>query len=95
MASLNRTVYEVGFDRSAAASVVQVGFGHLADRWRPRLLVMAGPGVTPGEAEGMQLLDVAPTVLELLGIDVPTGTRGASLVENARSSAGRSSRREV
>ena len=29
-----------------AASVAQVGFGHLADRWRPRLLVMAGPVVS-------------------------------------------------
>jgi MFS transporter, FSR family, fosmidomycin resistance protein len=28
-----------------AASVAQVGFGRLADRWRPRLLVMAGPVV--------------------------------------------------
>ena len=28
-----------------AASVAQVGFGHIADRWRPRLLVMAGPVV--------------------------------------------------
>jgi FSR family fosmidomycin resistance protein-like MFS transporter len=26
-----------------AASVSQLGFGHLADRWRPRVLVMAGP----------------------------------------------------
>ena len=26
-----------------AASVAQVGFGHIADRWRPRLLVMVGP----------------------------------------------------
>jgi FSR family fosmidomycin resistance protein-like MFS transporter len=26
-----------------SASVAQVGFGHLADRWRPRALVMAGP----------------------------------------------------
>ena len=26
-----------------AASVAQIGFGRLADRWRPRLLVMAGP----------------------------------------------------
>jgi FSR family fosmidomycin resistance protein-like MFS transporter len=26
-----------------AASVSQVGFGHLADRWNPRMLVMAGP----------------------------------------------------
>jgi FSR family fosmidomycin resistance protein-like MFS transporter len=29
-----------------AASVAQVGFGWLADRWRPRLLVMAGPVVS-------------------------------------------------
>jgi FSR family fosmidomycin resistance protein-like MFS transporter len=26
-----------------AASVAQVGFGHLADRWRPRVLLLAGP----------------------------------------------------
>jgi FSR family fosmidomycin resistance protein-like MFS transporter len=26
-----------------AASVAQVGFGHLADRWRPRVLLMTGP----------------------------------------------------
>jgi MFS transporter, FSR family, fosmidomycin resistance protein len=26
-----------------AASVSQVGFGHLADRWRPRLLMLTGP----------------------------------------------------
>jgi FSR family fosmidomycin resistance protein-like MFS transporter len=26
-----------------AASVAQVGFGHLADRWRPRVLIMTGP----------------------------------------------------
>lgn len=26
-----------------AASVAQIGFGHLADRWRPRLLLIAGP----------------------------------------------------
>ncbi len=26
-----------------ASSVAQLGFGHVADRWRPRLLLMAGP----------------------------------------------------
>jgi FSR family fosmidomycin resistance protein-like MFS transporter len=26
-----------------AASVAQIGFGHLADRWRPRLLITVGP----------------------------------------------------
>ena len=29
-----------------AASVSQVGFGHLADRWRPRFLLLAGPFVS-------------------------------------------------
>jgi MFS transporter, FSR family, fosmidomycin resistance protein len=29
-----------------AASVAQIGFGRLADRWRPRLLVMAGPVIS-------------------------------------------------
>jgi predicted AlkP superfamily phosphohydrolase/phosphomutase len=47
------------------------------------LLIMAGPGIEPGPADGMQLLDVAPTVLELLGIDVPAAMRGASLLPAA------------
>ena len=29
-----------------SASVSQVAFGHLADRWRPRLLLMVGPIVS-------------------------------------------------
>ena len=29
-----------------SASVSQVAFGHLADRWRPRLLLMTGPIVS-------------------------------------------------
>ena len=41
---------------------------------------MTGPGIEPGPAHGMHLLDVAPTVLELLGIDVPPAMRGTSLV---------------
>jgi predicted AlkP superfamily phosphohydrolase/phosphomutase len=44
------------------------------------ILIMAGPGVTPGEREGMHLLDVAPTVLSLLGIAVPDSMRGESLL---------------
>jgi predicted AlkP superfamily phosphohydrolase/phosphomutase len=44
------------------------------------LLIMAGPGIEPGEREGMHLLDVAPTVLELLGMDVPRSMRGRSLL---------------
>jgi len=45
------------------------------------LLIMAGPGVEPGRSETMSLLDVAPTVLELLGLEPPAGMRGTSLLE--------------
>jgi FSR family fosmidomycin resistance protein-like MFS transporter len=38
-----------------ANSVSQLGFGHLADRWRPRVLLMAGPAV-------------AVTVVTLIGL---------------------------
>ena len=44
------------------------------------LLIMAGPGIEAGAAVGMHLLDVAPTVLELLGIERPPGLRGRSLL---------------
>src|SRR5438093_13213399 len=29
-----------------AASVAQVGFGHVADRWRPRTLITTGPFIS-------------------------------------------------
>ena len=45
------------------------------------LLIMAGPGIEAGEREGMHLLDVAPTVLDLLGLPRAPGMRGQSLVE--------------
>jgi predicted AlkP superfamily phosphohydrolase/phosphomutase len=44
------------------------------------LLILAAPGVDPGPREGMHLLDVAPTVLELLGLPVPDSMRGTSLL---------------
>ncbi len=43
------------------------------------LLILVGPGVAPGPREGMHLLDVAPTVLELLELPVPASMRGRSL----------------
>ena len=42
-----------------AASVAQVGFGHIADRWKPRLLVMTGPIVAVGV---LSFIGVAPSV---------------------------------
>jgi FSR family fosmidomycin resistance protein-like MFS transporter len=50
-----------------AASVAQVGFGHVADRWKPRLLVMLGPVV-------------AVTVLSFVGAAPDVGSLAAVLI---------------
>ena len=44
------------------------------------LFVLVAPGVEPGVREGAHLLDIAPTVLELLGLDRPAAMRGHSLL---------------
>jgi len=45
------------------------------------MFILRAPGVEPGLREGAHLLDIAPTVLELLGQPVPPAMRGASLRE--------------
>lgn len=50
-----------------SASVSQLGFGPIADRWRPRLLLIAGP-----------ILSVA--ILSLIGLSTSAWTLGAILV---------------
>ena len=57
-----------------AASVAQLGFGRLADRWRPRLLVMVGPVV-------------AVLFLRLIGLATSTFMLGAILVAGGLGSA--------
>jgi len=46
------------------------------------LLVMAGPGVPVERRDDMHLLDVAPTVLDLLGLPAPATMRGSSLISD-------------
>lgn len=53
-----------------AASVAQVGFGHLADRWRPRLLVMAGPVIA---VSVLSLIGLANTPVALAGLLIAGG----------------------
>jgi FSR family fosmidomycin resistance protein-like MFS transporter len=53
-----------------AASVAQVGFGHLADRWRPRLLVMAGPVIA---VSFLSLIGLANTPAALAGLLIAGG----------------------
>jgi FSR family fosmidomycin resistance protein-like MFS transporter len=58
-----------------AASVAQVGFGHIADRWRPRVLVMAGPVVA---VTVLSFVGVAPNIPALAAILIIGGLGGAA-----------------
>ncbi len=57
-----------------AASVAQIGFGRLADRWRPRLLVMAGPVVS---VSVLSFIGVATTP-QMLAVILIAGGFGAA-----------------
>ena len=58
-----------------SASVAQVGFGHLADRWKPRVLVMVGPVVS---VSVLSFVGVSTTPLMLAAILVVGGLGGAA-----------------
>ena len=58
-----------------AASVAQVGFGHLADRWRPRLLVMAGPVVA---VTFLSFVGAAPSIPVLAALLIVGGLGAAA-----------------
>ena len=53
-----------------AASVAQVGFGHLADRWNPRLLVMVGPVVSVSILSLVGLASSREAIFSAAKIDV-------------------------
>lgn len=57
-----------------AASVAQVGFGRLADQWRPRFLVMAGPVVSVCL---LSLIGLAQSTV-MLGVILVAGGLGAA-----------------
>ena len=58
-----------------AASVSQVGFGHLADRWRPRVLLMTGPLLAVGV---LSFVGAASSFSMLAAILVVGGLGGAA-----------------
>lgn len=58
-----------------SASVAQVGFGHLADRWKPRFLVMTGPVIS---VTVLSLIGLATSPFMLAAILVVGGLGGAA-----------------
>jgi FSR family fosmidomycin resistance protein-like MFS transporter len=69
-----------------SASVAQVGFGHLADRWNPRMLVMAGPVVS---IVVLSFIGVATTPWMLAAILIVGGLGGAAFHPSAATLAHR------
>jgi len=57
------------------------GSPNTAHSLNPVPLIVTAPGEVPLRADGGILADVAPTVLELLGIDQPAAMTGRSLIE--------------
>ena len=58
-----------------AASVSQLGFGHVADRWRPRVLLLVGPIVGIGI---LPLIGLTTNVWTLAGVLILGGLGGAA-----------------
>jgi FSR family fosmidomycin resistance protein-like MFS transporter len=58
-----------------ANSVAQLGFGHIADRWRPRLLLLAGPVLC---VSIITLIGLAPDPVTVAVILVAGGLGGAA-----------------
>jgi FSR family fosmidomycin resistance protein-like MFS transporter len=58
-----------------AASVSQLGFGHLADRWRPRALLVVGPIVS---VAALSLIGLANSTWALAAVLVVGGLGGAA-----------------
>ena len=74
-----RSVGTIGGDESVHTFENDTGPDD-ANHAQDGLYILAGPGVETRGREDAHLLDVAPTLLELLGLDVPESMRGASLV---------------
>src|SRR5262245_10086275 len=58
-----------------ANSVSQLGFGHIADRWRPRVLLLAGPVLC---VSAITLIGLAPNPLTLALVLIVGGLGGAA-----------------
>jgi MFS transporter, FSR family, fosmidomycin resistance protein len=67
-----------------SASVSQVGFGHIADRWRPRLLLMGGPLIS---VSVLTLVGTATSFAMLAAILVVGGLGGAAFHPPAAAAA--------
>jgi len=63
-----------------ASGVAGAAFGNTGDHRYNGILIMQGNGVKPGDLGNASLMDIAPTVLHLLGVPVPDDMDGQVLL---------------
>lgn len=71
-----------GFDVALSASVLDDAFGEPREPWTHKLhglVAVSGPGIPSSEVSGAHALDVAPSVLSLLGVPVSDRMDGSAL----------------
>jgi predicted AlkP superfamily phosphohydrolase/phosphomutase len=67
---------DFGSNKTVEVSIGQTGHHHMAG-----VLAMRGPGIRPGlTLEGAKILDLAPTILHYMGLDVPDNMDGEVLI---------------
>jgi hypothetical protein len=73
----------VASDRLAASSIVErlPASGGGGRHRRYGILLALGPGVTAGEIQGANIVDLAPTALHAMGLPVPDDMDGRVLTE--------------
>ncbi len=78
----------IGLHDFTTNKLVSPAFGPTGDHRMEGVLIASGPGIRPGsKPEGATLLDIAPTVLRLLGIPTPSDMDGRVLNELLEPSA--------
>lgn len=72
----------IGLHDFTTHRVISPAFGPTGDHRMEGVLIAGGPGIKPHSApEGADLLDIAPTVLHLLGVPVPADMDGRVIAE--------------
>ena len=72
----------MGISEFSSNSVIEPVFGHTGNHRMEGLIILWGPPIRRGmEIAGARIIDVAPTILHLLGVPIPDDMDGKSLEE--------------
>ena len=68
-----------GLTQFMSNRLMEPSFAYTGGHRMNGILLLSGPGVEPGEVDGARLIDIAPSILHLLGLAVPADMDGVVL----------------